>query len=471
MKTLKVKSKWFNESNLRIDAKFHLSDGPLTRKYIENSPFPTDTIGNLSKDIFYGGRSKRVYVSEKTRGIPFMGSSDMLKIDFNSLKLISKKNTNNLNDFLLKEGWTLISRSGTIGNTAFVNKNFVDKAASEHIIRVVPKEGVKEGFIYAYLTSKYGYSLLTQGTFGGVIQHIEPSHVGSLIIPIIPIELQNTIHNLILKSAGLLTQAQELLQDNKEALLNYTKLASLTNADYEFFGNQSSERKTSTFKRNIKEISSISINAFNNSAKISRLIEKVKETNKTLNLFDVLNHKKLFSTGSFPRKEVISPRSITLINQSDIFNFPIVGKRISRRNVKADNLVTYGEVIIAGVGTLGENETFCKVLFANEELVGQLISGEFLRMQANETIPSGYLYMWLSSEYGFRFIRSTHTGTKLCRPIQKLLYDLPVPILSREQMNEIHEKVIKAYTLRYHALLAEKEAIQIIENEIESWQD
>lgn len=47
-----------------------------------------------------------------------------------------------------------------------------------------------------------------------------------------------------------------------------------------------------------------------------------------------------------------------LINQSDIFDTVIKGKYISKRNVNLSNLVEYGEVLIAGVGTLGENETF-----------------------------------------------------------------------------------------------------------------
>jgi len=72
---------------------------------------------------------------------------------------------------------------------------------------------------------------------------------------------------------------------------------------------------------------------------------------------------------------------------------------------------------------------------------------------------------------GFRFLRSIHTGTKLCRPIQKLLYELPVPIIAKDLMEEIHLNVVQAHTLRYKALLAEKEAVQIIEKEIESWQD
>ncbi len=92
------------------------------------------------------------------------------------------------------------------------------------------------------------------------------------------------------------------------------------------------------------------------------------------------------------------------------------GKLIARKNVRLNNLVSYGELLVAGVGTLGENETFCRIVFANEDLQGQLVSGEFIRMKASMEMPCGYLYTWLASEYGFRLIRNTQTGTKLCGP-------------------------------------------------------
>ena len=169
--------------------------------------------------------------------------------------------------------------------------------------------------------------------------------------------------------------------------------------------------------------------------------------------------------------ELDSPKSLLLINQSDIFNARLTGKKIARRGVKAKSLVEYGEVIIAGVGTLGETESFCRVVFANESLVGQLISGEFIRMKTTDKIPPGYLYAWLHSDYGFRMIRSTQAGTKLCRPIQKLLLLMPVPVLGSSQMNEINQLVLTSQTKRARAADLENEAIDMVEREIESWQE
>jgi hypothetical protein len=139
------------------------------------------------------------------------------------------------------------------------------------------------------------------------------------------------------------------------------------------------------------------------------------------------------------------------------------------RNVKISNLVEYGEILIAGVGTLGESETFCRAIFANEDLQGQLVSGEFIRMKTTEDMPSGYLFAWLNTDYGFRLIRNTQAGTKLCRPILRLFIEIPVPIIDTESMLEIDRLVREAHTKRHEANVKELKAIKMVEDEIEKW--
>ena len=73
-------------------------------------------------------------------------------------------------------------------------------------------------------------------------------------------------------------------------------------------------------------------------------------------------------------------------------------------------------------------------------------------------------------DYGFRLIRATQTGTKLCRPIQELLKDIPVPILENSIMERIDSKVKEAHTMIYQALLKENQAIDLVEKEIEEWE-
>lgn len=470
MKTAVIRSSDFSTNiNERFDASFHLSEGIAVKRLIHKSPYPLTTVGKGSKDIFYGNRAKRTYVSDKKYGIPFLSSSDILKADVESVKLASKKYTPCIEQLRLQEGWILVSRSGTIGNTAWTNKQHAQKLASEDVIRIIPNDILRGGYIYAYLSTKYGHSLLTQGTFGAVIQHIEPDHIASIPIPCLPDTFQTQIDGLIKESS----QLRELCAQMKAKATNYFEeksgLGQIQEYEYESYGPRSQDKQVSCFSKNIADVGPVTINAFNHSQRIALLKNRISQTAKTVKLKDCLTETGLFSTGSFPRVELESSRGIELINQRDIFDSMIKGKMISKRGVRLDKLVEKDEIIIAGVGTLGESETFCHCVYGNDYLKGKLISGEFIRMKSNSSIPAGYLFMWLSSDYGFRLIRNTQAGTKLCRPIPQLLENIPVPILDNKDMSIIDTYIKESQDYFAKASFKEQEAINMIEAEIEKW--
>lgn len=467
MKVSTINIKNVRSARLRTDASYHLSEGQIVQNDIVSSPYPLMQIKDVSNDIFIGNRAKRIYVSSIEHGIPFLSSSDILKGDLEHVKLASKKYTPEIDRMLLQKGWTLISRSGTIGNCAFANAKHAQKLASEHVIRLVPNNILRGGLVYAYLASKYGHSLLTQGTFGAVIQHIEPDFVGSLPIPHFPETFQEEVDDLMQEASRLREEATDELNEAEKILKEAAKLRDLTPEDYDYYGLNNSGRKVSCFVRKRKDIDTTTINAFNHSERIRNT--KASITCPTVPLKEVLLGGDTFSSNSCPSIEVKPEHGVMFINQKDIFDNIVKGKWISKRNISLDKLVEYGEVIVACDGTLGENELFCRALFANEDLQGALISTHFIRMKTNEKVPSGYLYIWLNSDYGFRFIRNCQAGTKLCHPIPKMFLEIPVPVVEKETMEEIDKLVKDAYTKRYLANCNECKAISLVEQEIESW--
>lgn len=110
-----------NPCGLRFDSSYHLSDGVTVKRDIAASPYPLMLIGKAAERIFIGGRARRVYVKDRNHGIPFLSSSDILQADLENVKLASKKYTPNIEEMMLQKGWTLITRSGTIGNCTFAN--------------------------------------------------------------------------------------------------------------------------------------------------------------------------------------------------------------------------------------------------------------------------------------------------------------------------------------------------------------
>lgn len=465
MRTSLVNSKYIFSQGKRFEGKYYLNDNSYLSIQIEKNQekcsFLEDNAVVFNPPVF-----KRQFCNKTPRSVPYFQSSDVPCAEENSRVNVFKGQAESLN-LLVKEGDILVTGFGTIGNTKLVSKYQDGSCYANNVCRIRIEDVIMRGFVYAFISSKFGYSQLNKNASGSVVRYIEAPGIKKTLIPIFSDTLRQTISTLIDASTKLREEATSLLEKAQNILYTKAGLDKLTTDDYDFYGLPVKNREVSTFVRNRKEISTLTINAFNHSERISRLKNKI--TCPTISLSEALDDNSFFSTGSFPRIEVKEGKGIMLINQSDIFDTIIKGKYISKRGVNIESLVEYGEVMIAGVGTLGENETFCRAIFANEDLVGQLVSGEFIRMKTNSKIPSGYLYAWLSSEYGFRLIRYTQTGTKLCRPIQKLLLEQPVPYLDQSVMQEIDNLVKTAHTKKYEANELEKKAIHMVEDEIEKW--
>ena len=400
-----------------MDGSYHNADINIYDNTLHNHS--SHCLNFYCSNIYTTGRGRRVYTRPE-RGVPFLSNSDMMAQNpLMSCNYMSRKYGYDESS-VLKGGMILTGRVGAIGQTAFV-PNYWEKykmMGSDNIIRIVVKDEFKNGFIYAYLASKYGNLSFWKHATGGVQPFITDKMVANLPIPDFPASFQQEVDDLIQESARLREEAADMLSMAKILLKRKANLKDLTPDDYDYYGPRTANRKVSCFSISRKNITTTTINAFNLSERIKNAKSKL---NSVVSLKETLISQTVFSTGSFPRVEVSNDKGIMLINQSDIFDTLIKGKRISRRNVKIDNLVNYGEVLIAGVGTLGDSEKFCHVIYANEDLVGQLVSGEFIRMKTIQDIPSGYLFAWLDTDFGFRFIRNTQAGTKLCRPIPKLL--------------------------------------------------
>ena len=465
MRTASISFNYVLSHKMRFEGKHYLNDNALSCMSIEKNASKCFCLDDIA-DVFNPPVFKRQFCKQSGNSVMYFQSSDVSTANETSPVFINKKQVESLN-LLVRKNDILITGFGTIGNVRLVSRLQDGVCYANNVCRVRIKDGVYLGYIYAFLSSKYAYAQLNNNASGSVVRYIEAPGVKKTLVPSFPESFQKEVDDLIQESARLREEAADMLSEAERLLKTSANLRDLTPEDYDYFGPRGAGREVSCFVRKRKDITTTTFNAFNLSERIRKT--RAAMTCTTRPLREVLFWGDTFSTGSFPRVEVKEGHGVMLINQKDIFDTIIKGKYISKRGVKTDNMVEYGEVLIAGVGTLGENETFCRVIFANEDLVGQLVSGEFIRMKVNNEIPSGYLFVWLSSDYGFRFLRGIQAGTKLCRPIPKLVLDIPVPIISPDIMNEIDQLVKEAHTKRYEANENERKAIRMVEEEIEKW--
>lgn len=464
MKTAIVNSKEIAGHRFRFEGSHYLNHYAYLSLKIERSKDKCVKLEDVAT-CFNPPVFKRQFCQDTEHAVQYFQSSDVPSLEEKSKVFIYKGQAESLK-LLVHKNDILVTGFGTIGNTRLVSRHQDGVCYANNVCRI-QSTGMSAGFIYAFMSSKYGTAQLNNNASGSVVRYIEAPGIKRTLIPHFPESFQKEVDDLMQEAARLREEATDELNEAEKILKEAAKLRDLTPEDYDYYGLNNSGRKVSCFIRKRKDIDTTTINAFNHSERIRNT--KASITCPTVPLKEVLLGGDTFSTGSFPRIEVKEGCGIMLINQKDIFDTIVKGKYISRRNVKTNNLVEYGEVLIAGVGTLGENETFCRAIYANEDLVGQLVSGEFIRMKTNGKVPSGYLYAWLASDYGFRLLRNLQAGTKLCRPIPRLVLEISVPIVDKQVMEEIDQMVKEAYTKRYRANCNERKAISMVEREIESW--
>jgi type I restriction enzyme S subunit len=125
------------------------------------------------------------------------------------------------------KGQILMTCSGTIGKVTLVSETLDNKIFSHDIIRMDIKDVDYVGFIYTYLRSNIGNTILQTKNYGVVIQHIEPEYLIGIPVQSPPKNIKRKINDIILRSFGLRDESNELIDKATKTLAGALKLAPL----------------------------------------------------------------------------------------------------------------------------------------------------------------------------------------------------------------------------------------------------
>ncbi len=170
------------------------------------SRYDCKTLKDYTEKVFRPGIFKREYVNN---GVMFLGGADIMMSIPRSEKQLSFRQVERMPELKVKKGWMLVTCGGTIGNTVYVDNQLANCVISQHVMRVVPRKDVSSGFLYAFLSSKIGYKLITLFTYGAVIPSLEPHHLE--LVPIPPFDSE-----IILQTDKLVSDYTQKLETSKE---------------------------------------------------------------------------------------------------------------------------------------------------------------------------------------------------------------------------------------------------------------
>jgi len=344
---------------------------------------------------------------------------------------------------------------------AFARAEMAGMACTEDVLRIIPDESkILPGYIFAYLSSRFGVPLITSGTYGSIITHLEPYHIANLPVPRLG-KVEASAHELVYNAGQELTDSSRLMNEATAKLFEYAGLSESQNHLF-----LSDDRRHGWEQKSASLTSLRALNFDPRSIELKEAVSRVRH-DKLGNLVDRENFEGHIV---FKRIDADREHAIMLAGQRDAFQLRPDGRWISRKSIEGLGLqVPAGTTVIPCHGTLGESELYCRATLVTDRTSQYAYSGDFYRcIPKSGVIASGYLYAFLRSRLAFRMIRAMSTGSKQQYQHPVLMANMPIPRLEDDKESEIASMVDRAAYLRDHALELEDQATALVERAIEA---
>lgn len=467
MKVGTINSK-FVSTDIRLSAGYFLNDDAVNSRIIERNYANCKELGEMAT-VWNPPIFKRQFCENTERAVPYCQSSDVTNALEGSEVFINKAQAYKVGS-VVEDKQILVTGFGTIGNTRLVNELSHGSSFANNVCRIEVKDEVLYGFIYAFMTSKYGKSQLNKNASGSVVRYIEAPGIKKTLIPILPEETQQKIHSLIVESAQLRVEANKLLKEAVEIFEKENEILKNINSD-DFLFDISENKKEIGRKVKVSDKFKITFKARNFSMRAEK-IAKIYEEKNGIRLGNFVE--KPFEMGaraSFKRIDNENFKGTDLISQGDIHKQnPKIFKQVKIKKSGEIDYASKATVILPSAGTLGENEIFTRPLLIRNNFEGKLLSEVIGKFICRTEIDAAYLYIFLKYPLTFRILRAMVYGTNLMYPNWNLIKDLKIPISSNEMKEKIGNIVLNAFDIMSEANLNENQAIDLIEKEIDQWQ-
>ena len=205
---------YLDDDEMRFDAG-HFNPS-LLRVLDELSNTDTVRLGEIA-EVFMPNRFKRVYV-EPEYGLPFLQGSHVIHFQAAGLKYLSRE-YDEIDNLLVKAGWLLVTRSGTVGRVTVCPDEWDGWPATEDIIRVVPDaKQCPCGYLCSFLASPLGRVQLTSQMHGAVVDHLTEGQVRNILIPLPNSRTIRKIDSIMKRGMSMKSQAVTSAQTSVEEL-------------------------------------------------------------------------------------------------------------------------------------------------------------------------------------------------------------------------------------------------------------
>lgn len=456
MKVGKIKS-GFISNDIRFNAGYFLNEDAINSRIVESNSSKCRQLFELA-EVWNPPIFKRQFCANSERAVPYFQSSDVTNALEGSDVFINKKQAYKVGSIVEKDQ-ILVTGFGTIGNTRLVNELSHGSSFANNVCRIKANENVPIGYVYAFMTSKYGKSQLNKNASGSVVRYIESPGIKKTLIPILPEETQQKIHNLITDAAQLRVEANKLLKEAVEIFEKEIEKFVQTDILYK-------RNNTYSVPINILKNHNNRLDASYNSLWFDLFYNKLKTAN--VNLISIKDLSlRVFTPTIFKRVRTNNPDiGVPFLSGSDLLNaMPKFENFLSKRMANIDNYILKdGWLAIQDAGTIGY------VTYVHKFLDGVSATNNLIRIIPNSSQNfNPYIFTFFKSKVGQKILSNFEFGSVQKHIDNHQISSLLIPIFDNILKN-ISDLVLSSMEKFGNACDKEKTAIDLIEKEIDQWQ-
>ncbi|MBS3915833.1 MAG: N-6 DNA methylase [Bacteroidetes bacterium] len=158
----------------------------------DNEEFEIHRLGDITR-VYNGPRFKRPYaelgITEGPTIRKYFTGTAITQLNTENIKYLDsskadKQTKKHLEALTIYHGYILVSDSGTLGRVAYALKQHNGHIATNNLIRIVVDNLFLRGYIYQFLKSEIGQSLMLKSAYGTNQEHLEPDVIAEIPIPV-----------------------------------------------------------------------------------------------------------------------------------------------------------------------------------------------------------------------------------------------------------------------------------------------
>ena len=460
MKTAIAQSSWLPDLGFRLDAGPYVGEGNTLRRLLRRAhsvAVPLDSVTlNGKKGIFNGPRFSRIYIPPSDTSVPFLGSTDILSADIRNVPHLARTFVQKFPELVIREDWTLITCSGTVGRMAFTRPDMAGKAGSQHFLRVVPdQDAINPGYLYAYLSCKYGVGQVVGLTYGAVVQHLEPIHICDLIVLVAPHDVQSRVGSLISEAARLRADASRIVGlavaelESSSGLHHLAERDEVADAVVTFvlsseLDNRFDARYHGSYHRSVRV----------------PLAARYPMGSAT-----VASHAEIIEPPRFKRRGgATSDIGIPFLTTGVLHHSDPIPNQYLFPDASVDSYrVDQNTVLVPRSGQI--SGILGEVVLPHSSMLAAAISEDAIRIKCSDRNLAGFLYLALTSEYGRRQLKSVAFGSSIPHLNPQVIGQVLVPRVGSSTLTTLGSAGQRASMMRTIATAKEADA----RNQVEAW--